>query len=196
MASLTDYQLATMKVKLRLLESTITAFKSTVILQKQFIEKVSPPIQQKYELILPSRFNNQTKEKLLANTRSRLNDTEALVYKVQQIKEVLPRMKPHDINKIKAGYRERRSVFSILWGLLSTYRGIMTNRKYDKMKVQLDKTHSLVNRIVNVVNNQGKTLDLINQNLAQIRTQISFNRLMNSLDTKTSFRSAHFQLNT
>ena len=47
---------------------------------------------------------------------------------------------------------------------------------------------------MNVVNNQGKTLDLINQDLAQIRTQISFDRLMNSLDTETCFRSAHFQL--
>jgi hypothetical protein len=104
-------------------------------------------------------------------------------------------MKHHDINKIKADYRERRSVFSILWGLLGTYRRMMTNQKYDKMKVQLDKTHSLVNCIVNVVNNQGKTLGLINQDLEHIRTQISYDRLMNSLDTETSFRSAHFQLN-
>jgi hypothetical protein len=73
---------------------------------------------------------------------------------------------------------------------------MMTNRKYDKSKVQLDKTHSLVNRIVNVVNNQGKTLDLINQDLEHIRTQISYDRLINSLDTETNFRSAHFQLNT
>ncbi len=63
------------------------------------------------------------------------------------------------------------------------------------MKVQLNKIHSLVNRVVNVVNNQGKTLDLINQDLEQIKTQISFDHLMNSLDTKTKFRSAHFQLN-
>jgi hypothetical protein len=140
MASSTDYQLATMKVNLTLLKNTVTAFKTSVILQQQFIEKVSPPVQQKYEFITPVRFNNHTKEKLLANTRSRLNDAEALVYKVQQIKEVLPRMKPHDINEIKADYREQRSVFSILWGLLGTYRGIMNNRKYDKMKVLLDYT--------------------------------------------------------
>jgi hypothetical protein len=196
MASLTDYQLATMKVNLTLLENTIDAFKNTVILQQKFIEEIPPPIHQKHELIIPIRFSNHTKENFLANTRSRLNEADALVYKVQQIKEVLPRMKPHDINEFKADYRERRSVFSILWGLLGTYREIMTNRKYDKMKVQLEKTHSLVNRIMNVVNNHGKTLNLINQDLKQIKTQISFDHLMNSLDTETSFKSAHFQLNT
>jgi hypothetical protein len=72
----------------------------------------------------------------------------------------------------------------------------MTNRKYDKMTAQLDKTTGLVNRIVNVVNNQGKTLDLINQDLAQIKSQLSFDALMNSLNSESSFRSAHFQLNT
>jgi hypothetical protein len=55
--------------------------------------------------------------------------------------------------------------------------------------------NSLVSRIVNVVNNQGKTLDLINQDLEQIKSQLSFDRLMNSLDSETSFRSAHFHLN-
>jgi hypothetical protein len=195
MASSTDYQLATMKVNLTLLENTVYAFRTTIIAQKEFIEKIAPPIYQQRELLIPVRFNNHTKDKLLANTKSRLNDANALVYKVQQIKEVLPKMKPHDINKIKADYRERQSVFSILWGLLGTYRGMMTNRKYDKMKVQLDKTHSLVSPIVNVVNNQGKTLDLINQDLEHIRTQISYDHLINSLDTETNFRSAHFQLN-
>jgi hypothetical protein len=174
MASSTDYQLATMKDNLTLLKNTVYAFNTTIIGQKEFIENIAPPIYQQRELLIPVRFNNHTKDTLLANTKSRLNNTKALVYKVQQIKEVLPRMKPHDINEIKADYRERQSVFSILWGLLGTYRGMMNNQKYDKMKVQLDKTHSLVNRIVNVVNNQGKTLDLINQDLEHIRTEISY----------------------
>ena len=96
---------------------------------------------------------------MLTNTKANLEDAETLVYQVQQIKEVLPHMKPHDINEIKADYQEQRSVFSILWGLLGTYRGIMTNRKYDKLKARLDQNVGLVNRIVNVVNNQGKALD-------------------------------------
>ncbi len=53
MASLTDYQLATMKVNLTLLENTIDAFKNTVILQQKFIEEIPPPIHQKHELIIP-----------------------------------------------------------------------------------------------------------------------------------------------
>jgi hypothetical protein len=195
MASSTDYQMATMKVNLTLLENTVFAFKNTVILQQKFIEKVHPPIFQKHDLLIPECFDNQTKEKLLANTKSCLNDAKALVYKVQQIKEVLPQMKPHNINEIKADYRKQRSVFSILWGLLGAYRGMMTNQNYDKMKAQLDKMTNLVNCIVNVVNNQGKTLDLINQDLAQIKSQLSYDGLMNSLDSETSFRSAHFQLN-
>ncbi len=194
-ASSPDYQLATMKVNLILLENTVFAFKDTVIVQQKFIEKIPNPIYQRHKLLIPQWFDNQTKEKLLANTRSHLNDAKALVYKVQQIKEVLLQMKPHDINEIKADYQERRSVFFVLWELLGTYHGMMTNQKYDKMKVQLDKMNSLVNRIVNVVNNQGKTLDLINQDLEQIKSQLSFDRLMNSLDSETSFRSAHFHLN-
>jgi hypothetical protein len=68
MASSTDYQLATMKVNLMLLENTVDAFKNNVILQQKFIEKTPPPIYQKHELIIPIRFSNHTKEKLLANT--------------------------------------------------------------------------------------------------------------------------------
>jgi acetolactate synthase regulatory subunit len=72
----------------------------------------------------------------------------------------------------------------------------MTNRKYDKLKVQLDKHTGLVNRIVNVVNNQGKALDLIKQDLQQIKHQLSFEALRNSLISESSFRSTHFQLST
>ncbi len=72
----------------------------------------------------------------------------------------------------------------------------MTNRKYDKMKAQLDKTTGLVNRIVNVVNNPSKTLDAINQDLAQIKSQLSVDALRNSLNSESSFWSTHFQLNT
>jgi hypothetical protein len=107
MASSTDYQLATMRVNLTLLKNTVYAFKTTIIAQKEFIEKIAPPIYQQLELLIPVRFNNHTKDELLANTKSCLTDADALVYKVQQIKEVLPRMKPHDINKIKADYREQ-----------------------------------------------------------------------------------------
>jgi hypothetical protein len=63
----------------------------------------------------------------------------------------------------------------------------MTNRKYDKMKAQLDKTTGLVNRIVNVVNNPSKTLDAINQDLAQIKSQLSVDALRNSLNSESSF---------
>jgi hypothetical protein len=72
----------------------------------------------------------------------------------------------------------------------------MTNQKYDKLKVQLDKHAGLVNRIVNVVNNQGKALDLINQDLAHIRHQLSFEALQRTLTSEAIFRSNHFQLST
>jgi hypothetical protein len=42
MASATDYQLATMKVNLTKLENTVLAFKQTVILQHELIDKVIP----------------------------------------------------------------------------------------------------------------------------------------------------------
>jgi hypothetical protein len=164
MASATDYQLATMKVNLTKLENTVIAFKQTVILQQEFIERIPVPEQENPKnltsFFIP--YDITMKGRMLTNNKTNLDDAETLVYQVQQIKEVLPHMKPHDINEIKADYRERRSVFSILWGLLGTYRGMMTNRKYDKLKVQLYKHAGLLNRIVNVVNNQGKTLDLIN----------------------------------
>jgi hypothetical protein len=41
------------------------------------------------------------KNRLLANTQANLDDAKALVYKIQQVKEVLPHMKPHDIMKSK-----------------------------------------------------------------------------------------------
>jgi hypothetical protein len=131
MASATDYQLATMKVNLTKLENTVLDFKQTVILQQEFIERIPVPE--------PKNCTNQSsffipyditmKARMLTNTKANLDDAETLVYQVQQIKEVVPHMKPHNTNEIKADYQERRSVFSILWGLLGTYRGIMTNRK-------------------------------------------------------------------
>jgi hypothetical protein len=171
MASVTDYQLATMKVNLTKLEETVLAFKQTVIIQHEFIENLIPIPDLKDRNNQSSYFipyDINVKNRLLKNNQANLNDADILVYQVQQIKEVLPHMKPHDINEIQADFRGKRSIFSILWGLLGTYRGMMTNRKYDKLKVQLDKHIGLVNRIVNVVNNQGKALDLINQDLVQI----------------------------
>jgi hypothetical protein len=130
MASATDYQLATMKVNLTKLENTVLAFKQTVILQHEFIHQVIP-------IPAPEDRNNQSsyfipydisvKNRLLKNNRANLDDAETLVYQVQPIKQVLPHMKPHDINEIQADFRGRRSIFSILWGLLGTYRGMMTN---------------------------------------------------------------------
>jgi hypothetical protein len=42
---------------------------------------------------------------------------------------------------------------------------------------RLEKQLVWLKRIVTVVNNQGKTMDLINQDLAQIQSQISFDEL-------------------
>ncbi len=189
MASTTDYQLATMKVNLTELENSVVAFKQTVMLQQEFIERIPVPEPEnrtnQSSFFIP--YDITMKARMLTNTKANLDNAETLVYQVQQIKEVLPHMKHHDINKIIADYQERRSVFSILKGLLGTYRGIMTNRKYDKLKAQLDKHVVLVNRIVKVVNNQGKALDLIHQDLEQIRHHLSFEALRNSLTSESSF---------
>ncbi len=68
MTSSTDYQLATMKVNLTLLENTLFAFKDTVIVQQKFIERMPKPIYRRNKLLIHERVNSQTKEKLLANT--------------------------------------------------------------------------------------------------------------------------------
>ncbi len=60
----------------------------------------------------------------------------------------------------------------------------------------LDQHEGLVNPIVNVVNNQGKALDLINQDLAQIRHQLSVEAIRNTLTSEEKFRSNHFHLST
>ncbi len=91
-----------MKVNLTKLEDTVLAFKQTVIIQ-HFIENLIP-------IPDPEDRNNQSsyfipyditvKNRLLRNNQANLNDADILVYQVQQIKEVLPHMKPHDINEI------------------------------------------------------------------------------------------------
>ena len=142
MASATDYQLATMKVNLSKLEETTLAFKQTVIIQHEFIDSLIPipdPKDRDNQSSYFIPYDITVKNRLLRNNQANLNDADVLVYQVQQIKEVLPHMKPHDINEIQADFRGKRSIFSIVWGLLGTYRGIMTNRKYDKLKAQLNK---------------------------------------------------------
>jgi hypothetical protein len=103
-----------MKVNLTRLEETVLAFKSTAIIQQQFIKKIPKPFIRQNQTIIPKRFVGSIKDKIVAHTKNHINNAKALVYKVQQVKEVLPHMKPHDINKIKADYQEQRSVFSIL----------------------------------------------------------------------------------
>jgi hypothetical protein len=117
MASATDYQLATMKVNLTKLEDTVVAFKQTVILQHEFIEQLIPipdPKDRDNQSSYFIPYDITVKEKLLRNNLAKLADADVLVYQVQQIKEVLPHIKPHGIKEIKSDYQERRSVFSIL----------------------------------------------------------------------------------
>jgi hypothetical protein len=103
-----------MKVNLSRIEETVLAFKSTTITQQQFIKKIPKPFIRQNQTIIPKRFVGSIKDKIVAHTKNHINYAKALVYKVQQVKEVLPHMKPHDINEIKADYQEQRSVFSIL----------------------------------------------------------------------------------
>jgi hypothetical protein len=108
MASATDYQLATMKVNLTKLENTVLAFKQTVILQHEFINKlISIPELNKRDnqasYFLP--YDITVKSRLLTNNQANLDDAKTLFYQVQQIKEVLPHMKPYDINEIQADFR-------------------------------------------------------------------------------------------
>jgi hypothetical protein len=51
---------------------------------------------------------------------------------------------------------------------------MIINLQQEGQSYQSWKTTGLVKLIVNVVNNQGKTLDLINQDLAPIQSQLSF----------------------
>jgi hypothetical protein len=86
MVSATDYQLATMKVNLTKLEETVLTFKDTVILQKRFIEQIPLPIIRQNQTIIPERYNEAMKNRLLTNTQANLDDAEALVYQIQQVK--------------------------------------------------------------------------------------------------------------
>jgi len=111
MASATEYQLATMKVNLTKLEDTVISFRETIILQQKFIEQIPLPIIRQNQTIIPDRivperYNEAMKNRLLTNTKANLDDADALVYQIQQVKQVLPHMKPHDINEFKADYRE------------------------------------------------------------------------------------------
>jgi hypothetical protein len=92
MASATDYQLATMKVNLTKLENTVLAFKHTVILQHEFIEKLIPipdPKDQNNQSSYFIPYDITVKNRLLRNNQANLDDADILVYQVQQIKEVL-----------------------------------------------------------------------------------------------------------
>ena len=113
-------------------------------MQQQFKETIPQPIYQ----INHSRIQN---DKLLTNLKAHYSNTEALVYKVKQINEFIPQMKTYYLNKIPADYQEGRSVFHPMETIRNLPLGIMTERKYDKMKTIKPK----------------KTLELINQDLSQ-----------------------------
>ncbi len=70
MASGTDYQLATMKVNLTQLENTVRDFKQTVILQKEFLEKIPAPEAKEHNnesrLFIP--YDVAVKARMLTNT--------------------------------------------------------------------------------------------------------------------------------
>jgi hypothetical protein len=91
MASATDYQLATMKVNLSKLENTVLAFRQTVILQHEFIERLIPipePEQRDNQTSYFLPYDISVKNRLLTNNKANQDDAEVLVYQVQQIKVV------------------------------------------------------------------------------------------------------------
>jgi len=165
-------------MKVNLLEDSANAFSDTIEAQINFVLKIPDNIFQQNQSYPANRLQGIKKEKILSNLKAHSEDAESLWYKVKQIKEVLPQMKPHNINRMQADYREQRSVFLILWGLLGTYQGIMTERKYEKMKIRLESTTGLVNQIANFIINRGKTIETNWQELAQIWGQIIFDTLI------------------
>jgi hypothetical protein len=76
MASATDYQLATMKVNLTKLENTVIAFKQTVILQQEFIERIPVPEQENPKnltsFFIP--YDITMKGRMLTNNKTNLDD--------------------------------------------------------------------------------------------------------------------------
>ncbi len=196
MASATDYQLAAMKVNLTKLENTVIAFKQTVILQQEFIKRipVPEPMISQNQTIIP--YDLTMKSRMLTNTKANLDNAEhtGIPSPTNKRSPTSHKTSWHQRNQIRLP-RTKICLFHPM-RLLGTYRGIMTNQKYNKLKAQLDTHTGLVNRIVNVVNNQGKALDLINQDLVQIKHQLSFEALLNSLNSESSFQSTHFQLST
>lgn len=102
-----------MKANLTLLEESVGTFSETIKAQRNFVLKILGNITQQNQSYPTNRFWGIQNEKLLSSLKTHSEDAKSLLHKVKQIKEVLPKVKSHDINEIQAYYRELRSVFSI-----------------------------------------------------------------------------------
>ena len=200
MAGSTDYQLATMKVNLTQLDNGVRDLKSTIENQTLTVRnfKIHPKADQ---ALWP------TKNRLLEILTVHDEDADILHDRIKHLKNILPK-----ISKLKAGTidengrssrstdtspnpRNKRFIWPLVWGLIGTYRGIMTERKYEKLSENLRKTNLQVKRIVDVVNSQGKTIATLLDELDRIKVSMTTQEIMHSLNTETHLRSANIRLN-
>ena len=191
-AGSTEYLLVTMGVNITELVNAVRDLKQTITIQYQAIQGFTTTKNEEHSLY-------PIKLKLLESLQTHSEDADILMKKVTNIVNTLPHVPATPTTQVNAdvqerGGRQKRFVMEIIWGVLGTYKGIMDERRYVKLSQQLKNTSDTVNKLVNVVNNQGRTIALIQSELGELKTSINKQAILHSLNIETKLRSANIRI--
>ena len=213
MAGSTDYQLSTMKVNLTQLIEGVKALQKSIERQKKAVREFGTGGPRG---VTQSLFPN--KQRLEESLEIHLQDAELLQNRIEHLKNVLPQVEksrpgkilsddsnintgqsrrqrsPQSTNPNLPNTRNKRFLIPFLWGIIGTYKGILTDRKYEKLSKSLEKTNTLVQKVVDIVNNQERNIKAITSDLERMKDNIDQQSILNSLNIETSLRSSQLRL--
>ena len=191
-AGSTEYLLVTMQVNVTELVNAVQDLKETIEIQHQTIRGFVIENKGEEQALYP------IKEKLLESLVTHAEDADLLMKKVNHIKNTLPHVPTPSSTQINAENQDRtgrpKRFIQILWGILGTYKGIMDNRRYNRLSEALKDTQAQVSKLVNVVNNQAKIIAVIQSELSDLKTSIDKQAILHSLNIETKLRSANIRI--
>ena len=206
MAGSTDYQLSTMKVNLTILEEGVHVLQRVIENQRKAVQEFRSMNESRgaSHALFPSKF------RLDQNLLVHLQDADLLQNRITHLREVLPQVEKSRPGRIYAdnsniltrrersptcpNHRHKRWLLTAIWGIIGTFKGILNDRKYEKLSKSLEKTNALVLKVVDIVNNHETNLQAISQELKRVDNYITEQTILNSLNIETQLRSSHLRL--
>jgi hypothetical protein len=98
---------------------------------------------------------------------------------------------PGEYAKISGDHlMKKRFVLQLLFGVLGTYMGTLTNQKYEGLQESLTTTNTVRKKLIEVVNNQEQLIRCISKTLECYNTFFDYLVILNPANLETAHRKA------